>query len=60
MAKYIVTYSLASKQIALAYLWIIEKQEKIITTLEELKNSTPELANLEQAKVILPKDFTLI
>ena len=38
----------------------IEKQEKIITTLEELKNSTPELANLEQAKVILPKDFTLI
>ena len=38
----------------------VKKQEQIIAALEELKNSTPELANLEQAKVILPKDFTLI
>ena len=38
----------------------VKKQEQITAALEELKNSTPELANLEQAKVIQPEDFTLI
>ena len=38
----------------------IEKQQKIITALEKLKESCPELSDLEQAKIILPEDFTLI
>ena len=37
-----------------------EKQQKIITALEKLKESCPELSDLEQAKIILPEDFTLI
>ncbi len=38
----------------------IEKQEKIITALETLKESCPELSDLEQIKVIPPENFTLL